>query len=94
MGLITVNTDKFVSMNVITGLPQSETKSIRDGFADIFDGSLKTFPGTVHLEINSSITLSILPSQRVPHAIKDQLKGKLDDMVKKGILSPVEKPTE
>ena len=57
-------------------------------------GSLGTFPRTIHLEINSSITLSILPSQRVPHAIKDQLKGKLDDMVKKGILSPVKKPTE
>ncbi|CAB4002703.1 Hypothetical predicted protein, partial [Paramuricea clavata] len=88
MGLITVNTDKFVCMNVITGLPQSETKSIRDEFADIFDGSLGTFPGTVHLETDSSVTPSILPPRRVPHAIKDQLKGELDDMVKKGILSP------
>ena len=91
MGLITVNTDKFVCMNVTTGLPRSETKSIRDEFADVFDGSLGTFPGTVHLEIDSSITPSILPPRRVPHAIKDQLKGELDDMV---ILSPVEKPTE
>jgi hypothetical protein len=95
MGLITVNTDKFVCMNVTTGLYQSETKSIRDEFADIFDGSLGTFPGTFHLETDSSVTPSILPPRRAPHAIKDQLKGELlDDMVKKGILSPVEKPTE
>ena len=94
MGLITVNTYKFVCMNVTTGSSQSETKSIRDEFADIFDGSLGTFPGTVHLETDSSVTPSILPPQRVPHAIKDQLKGELDDMVKKVILSPVEKPTE
>ena len=71
MGLITVNTDKFVCMNVTTGLPRSEIKSIRDEFAGVFDGSLGTFPGTVHLEIDSSVTPSILPPCRVPHAIKD-----------------------
>ena len=36
MGLITVNTDKFVCMNVTTGLSQSETKSIRDEFLFYF----------------------------------------------------------
>lgn len=38
MKLITVNTDQFVCINVTSGLPQSETKSIRDEYADIFDG--------------------------------------------------------
>ena len=94
MGLIAVNTDKFVCMNVTTGSPGSETKSSRDEFADVFDRSLGTFPGTVHLEIDSSVTPSILPPRRLPHTIKDQLKGELDDMVKKGILSAVEKPIE
>ena len=73
MGLITVNTDKFVCMHVTTGFPRSEAKSILDEFADVFDGSLGTIPGIVHLEIDPSVTPSILPPRRVPHAIKGQL---------------------
>ena len=94
MGLITVNTDKFVCMNVATGLSKSEIKSIRDEFTDIFDESLATFPGTVYLETDPSVIPPILPSRRGPDAIKDELKGELDDMVRKGIFSLVETPTE
>ncbi len=93
MGLITVNTDSFVCTNVATEPIRSEAKDICDEFSDVFDGPLGTFPGTVHLETEPSAVPSVLPPRRVPHAIRDQLKGELDDMVRKGILSPVDKPT-
>ena len=71
MGLVAVSTNKFVCMNVAVD-SSSESKSILNEFADVFDVSLGSFPGRVHLETDPSVRPIILPTRRVQHAIKAQ----------------------
>ncbi len=77
MGLITVNTDSFVCMNVATEPIRSEAKDIHDEFPDVFDVSLGTFPGTVHLETDpSAVPLCCTTSTSTP-CHKRPVKGRV-----------------
>ena len=62
-------------------------------FEDMFSGEGK-LKEKLHLEIDKSVTPVALPVRKVPFAIKEPLKQKLEHLVKKGILEPVAVPTE
>lgn len=46
-------------------------------------------PGEYHIVTDDSV-----PPRRVPVALRDHIKEKLDEMVASGILAPVTEPTE
>ena len=53
-----------------------------------------TFPGTLHLEIDESVSPVQLPTQRIPLAVKDKLKAELKRLVDLNIITPVDTPTD
>ncbi|GFR97874.1 hypothetical protein ElyMa_002756100 [Elysia marginata] len=59
----------------------------------IFNGELGSLPGKQHLTVDSSVATVIMPDRRVPIAMKAKLKTELGDMVKRGIITPMEEPT-
>lgn len=50
--------------------------------------------GEVSLMVDPSVKPKILPSRKIPLALKDHVKKDLDQLVDKGILVTVTKPTE
>lgn len=48
----------------------------------------------VYLEVDPSVTPVKLLLRKLPLAIKDKVKAELDSMVRKGIISPVNKPSD
>lgn len=79
MKLITVNEDKFFAASPPrTG--QAEVKLLNAGeevikrFSDVFDRSVGTFPGKVHLEVEPNAQPVIIPPRRLPTALKDKFK--------------------
>ena len=98
MKLITVNNENFVT----TSPPctkQAEVKVLNAGeevikrFSDVFDGSVGTFPGKVHLEVDPKAVPVIIPPRRIPTALKDKFKEELKKLVEQKIISPVDQPT-
>ena len=61
--------------------------------SSIFDGEVGTFPGEQHLTVDSSVPPVVMPDRRVPIAVKTKLKEELDNMTKKGVITPVTEPT-
>ena len=62
-------------------------------YSDVFDRPLGTLPREVHLEVDNSIKPVTTSTQRVPTALKDDLREELNRSVEKEILAPVEEPT-
>ncbi|KAK3732970.1 hypothetical protein RRG08_002578 [Elysia crispata] len=61
--------------------------------SSIFDGEVGTFPWEQHLTVDSSVPPVVMPDRRVPIAVKTKLKEELDNMTKKGVITPVTEPT-
>ena len=47
-------------------------------YHDVSEGDLGALPGTQRLEVDPSVTPTILPSRRVPLALKPRLKQELE----------------
>ena len=62
--------------------------------ADVFDESLGSMEGKVHLEISPNARQVIMPPRRVPVAIKDKLGKELERLTERGGSAPVQEPTE
>lgn len=88
-GLITVNTDKIMS---VSDEPPSQQDIVSE-FQDIFSGEGK-LEGKLHLELDRTVPPVALPVRKVPFAIQEPLKHELDRLVKTGILVPVDVPTD
>lgn len=92
MKLITVNQENFVT----TSPPHSKQAEVKvlnaaeeviKRFSDVFDRPVGTFPGKVHLEIES------VPPRRIPTALKGKFKEELTKLVDEKIIAPVDRPT-
>ena len=86
--LITVNADNIMSLSHTASMQPDLVSE----FHDIFSGEGK-LEGKLHLEIDKSVLPVALPVRKVPFAVKDPLKQKLEHLVKTGILQPVDVPT-
>lgn len=75
-------------VHVTTGMAD-----LLEGYKDVFEG-LGDLPGEYHIVTDDSVPPVVHPPRRVPVAIRNQIKEKLDEMVASGILAPVTEPTE
>ncbi|XP_063630684.1 uncharacterized protein LOC134801996 [Cydia splendana] len=62
-------------------------------YNDVFEG-LGCMPGEYKIEIDSSIRPVVHAPRKMPVALKDSIKEKLDNMVDEGIIAKVEGPTD
>ena len=89
--LITLNTDNILSVSDTT--TTTELPDVVKEFEDVFLGEGK-LEGKLHLEIDESVPPVQLPVRKVPFAVKEPLKQEIDRLVEKGILEPVNVPTD
>lgn len=98
MKLITVNEENFVTTSPPCS-KQAEVKLLNAAedvikrYSDVFDRPLGTFPGKVHLEVESNAVPVIIPPRRIPTALKEKFKEELTKLVDEKIISPVDQPT-
>jgi hypothetical protein len=85
MGLISLNTENILAVTA---------NALADTFSHVFDDDLGKFDGKVDLKIDASVPQVKLPPRKLPLAIKDDVKEHIDDLVKKGVLLPVNTPTD
>ena len=90
MNLITVNYDKFESVEAVNQIPSD----IPDCFADVFNEELGILPGTVHLTVKPEATPVIRGPKRIPVELKEPVRKELDRLVDLGVLAPVDGPTD
>ena len=62
-------------------------------FKDVFKG-LGCFEQAYHIELKSDAVPVCEPPRRVPFALRESLKTKLDSMEEQGVIKKVDKPTE
>ena len=90
MKLITVNYDNFRQLNNVS------EQDILNEFNDVIsvdDNSLGTLPGTVHFTTDATAEPKVVSPKRVPVGLKEKLKGKLENLVKNGVIQEVDEPT-
>ena len=87
MGLLTVNAENFDRISTVSVLNL-------DDYQDVFNGKLGTLPGEVSLKTDESIRPVIMPSRRVPLALRPKLKEELDKMTESGVIMPIDEPTQ
>ena len=90
MKLITVNYDKFESINGVVEGQQDVLKA----FPDVFNGDIGTLPGSVRLTIKPNAEPVLRPPKRLPVELRDQVKQEPDRLVGVGVLAPVDEPTD
>ncbi|XP_070173478.1 uncharacterized protein [Littorina saxatilis] len=70
MNLITVH---YENLESIMNVEQDQLAS----FADVFENSVGSLPGVVHLEVDDTVVPVISPACRVPFAMKSKVKAEL-----------------
>ena len=98
LGLITIkDCDSPSTSSGIKNTPSVgvtvEIADLLGEYKDVF-GGLGDLPGEYHIVTDDTVPPVIHPPRRVPVALRDQIKEKLDEMVASGILAPVTEPTE
>ena len=94
MNLLIVNKENiFTAESSIKEVPRFITKQqLIEEYPEVFQGQ-GILPGTLHLEIDESISPVQLPTRKIPLAVKDKLKAELDRLVEANIIFPVDTPT-
>ena len=62
-------------------------------FADVFDGKIGRLEGKVHLRVRDEVYSVVMPTRRMPLAVRPKLKSELECMTEAGIIVPVTEPT-
>ena len=69
------------------------TVALSDDFADVFEKDIGTLQGEVHMQTDESVIPTVMPTRRIPIAVRPKLQEELNRLVKLGVIAPVEKPT-
>ena len=77
----------------INNITANSAEGILDKYNDVFHG-LGTLPGYVHLQTNPEVAPVQHTPRKMPVALKKEVKAKLDEMEKRGIIAPVTEPTD
>jgi hypothetical protein len=99
MKLFTVQKENFMPAPPPPNKPMPSVKHVTSAaklvqaFPEVFGRPVGTFPATVHLEVEPGAHPVIVPSRRIPTALKEPFKNELDKLVKDKIIAPVEQPT-
>ena len=76
--------------------PDDSTKEAREmvkEFENVFEG-LGLIKSNAHIHIDMSVTPTIDPPRRIPHAIEQNVRDELDRMLKVGVIKEQTEPTE
>ena len=89
MGLITVNRANIRQVTATNREPDILVK-----YKDVFNNDVGHFPGEAHLEVDATVKPVITPARKIPFALRPRLKDELDQLTEKGVIAPVNEPTE
>ena len=84
MELITVDDKNFDRIAAV---------SLENKYSDLFDGQLGQLGTPHHLKVNENMHPVVMPSRRIPIAVRPKLKAELSKMQKLGVITPVDEPT-
>lgn len=84
---------KLDILRQVDGVSLETTSTLIAEYADVFDG-LGCFPGEHHITTDTSVSPVIHAPRRVPLSLQPKLKQQLDRMVKAGVLSKRDEPTD
>jgi len=87
MKLITINDDK------LNRVLQVSDQAVTGQFADVFDGKLGRLEGKVRLRVRDEVYPVVMPTRRMPLAVRPKLKVELERMTEAGTIVPVTEPT-
>lgn len=71
----------------------SSDRNILDDFNDVFEG-IGCLPGAYKIQLKEKVEPVIHPPRKLPVALKEQVKEKLIEMEKQGVITKVEGPTD
>ena len=91
LGLITFK-EEYISLVTHEATELTEKEVLKE-YADVFKG-LGKLPGEYHIQMNPGVKPSQANPRRIGHKVKPQVKAKLDELEKMGVVSKVNKPTE
>lgn len=77
----------------VLGINAQIKSSILDEFEDVFQG-MGCLPGEYRIQLKDNITPVIHAPRKLPIALRDSVKQKLDELVEQGIIAKVEGPTD
>ena len=89
MGLITVN-----RANIRQVTATNREADILEKYKDVLNDDVGHFPGKAHLEVDATVKPVITPARKIPFALRPRLKDELDQLTEKGVIAPVNEPTE
>ena len=96
MGLLEIHPENFKQVAIIKMPQNSKTTKAKTAdqvikeYHDVFEGDLRTLPGTQQLEVDPSMSPAISPSRRVPLALNPELKQVLERLTSLGVIGPVD----
>ena len=101
MKLLVVQTQNILSIREDTLSCDAEKPTFtRDAviseYSDVFGEELGQMDGKVHLETDPNVAPAVMPPRRVPVALKEDLKNKLDRLTQRKVISPIniQEPTD
>ena len=86
--LIKVNFDNFVYATVCTPTVFFEK------YPSVFDDGLGRLPGKVKLSLHEDVRPRVLPTRRIPVAIRERFKQELDRLLGLGVIAKVDGPSD
>ena len=63
-------------------------------YPSVFDGTLGKLPGIVHFHVDDSVVPVVRGARRVPTSLEQDIRKELSNLVEKGVILPVEEPSE
>lgn len=93
MGLVTMETDKFVCAAV--SQPRHSTKAQYVAqYPKVFQRELGTLEGDVSLQVDPAIQPSALPARQIPQALKEPAKQEIERLLELGIVEKITHATD
>ena len=85
---MTIHNENFV--NVM----ENVNSDLIDKYPDVFDKSLGTLPGKVHLQVDPDAKPVVLPARKIPVSVQQKFKEELKRLESIKVIAPVDQPTE
>ncbi|KAK3714128.1 hypothetical protein QZH41_002780 [Actinostola sp. cb2023] len=91
--LMSVNKENVMSVDIKSHNNGLTVEDVIAQYKDVFTGEGK-LQEELHLEVDRNVPLVKLPVRKIPVALKEPVKDEIDRLVKMGILTKVEVPTD
>ena len=92
LGLISINDSDDMFFPTPRVGSTTVAPDLLEEFKDVFEG-LGHLPGEYHIATDDTVRPAVHPPRRVPFALREQIKSKLDKMVESDVIAPVNEPT-